>query len=229
MGDGVGECTSWEGRYRWRNAARTCPSCGADAIIRGREEFGGGWLCWGKRGGCGLSFGAEDSVITDQPLGKVVNDDLAASWNTVLKMARKRAMVDAVISTTRTSGLFTQDLDDDHSDRSGDPKPQRQTATPQRQQRTTTPGGRVDWSAFWAAVAQAFGEHPPKTDLRQAVIQIIAGGELKDMAPADLARLPAVIAEAFAAVDWRTIRDLEDVPQDAIDHAIRLLLSGGEA
>src|SRR6185436_16123831 len=32
--------------------------------------------------------------------------------NTVLKMAQKRAKIQAVIGVTRTSGLFTQDLDE---------------------------------------------------------------------------------------------------------------------
>jgi hypothetical protein len=32
--------------------------------------------------------------------------------NTVLKMAKKRALIDAVLSATRSSGLFTQDIED---------------------------------------------------------------------------------------------------------------------
>jgi len=32
--------------------------------------------------------------------------------NTILKMAKKRALVDAVLSATRSSGLFTQDIED---------------------------------------------------------------------------------------------------------------------
>jgi hypothetical protein len=32
--------------------------------------------------------------------------------NTVLKMAKKRALIDAVLSATRASGLFTQDIED---------------------------------------------------------------------------------------------------------------------
>ena len=33
-------------------------------------------------------------------------------WNTVLKMAKKRALVDATLSATNASGLFTQDTED---------------------------------------------------------------------------------------------------------------------
>lgn len=44
--------------------------------------------------------------------------------NTLLKMAKKRAMVDAVLSATRASGLFTQDVEEMDVER-----PQQRTAT----------------------------------------------------------------------------------------------------
>lgn len=40
------------------------------------------------------------------------NPDIADTWNTVLKMAKKRAFVDAVKSTTAASDIFTQDIED---------------------------------------------------------------------------------------------------------------------
>lgn len=40
------------------------------------------------------------------------NPDIADQWNTVLKMAKKRAFVDAVKSTTAASDIFTQDVED---------------------------------------------------------------------------------------------------------------------
>ena len=33
-----------------------CPACGAAAIIKGKEEYGGGWLCFKAKGGCGTKF-----------------------------------------------------------------------------------------------------------------------------------------------------------------------------
>jgi len=33
-----------------------CPACGVAAIIKGKEEYGGGWLCFKKNGGCGTKF-----------------------------------------------------------------------------------------------------------------------------------------------------------------------------
>lgn len=48
------------------------------------------------------------------------NQDAANIANTVLKMSKKRALVDATLSATRASGMFTQDLEDmDFEDRPG--------------------------------------------------------------------------------------------------------------
>jgi len=43
---------------------------------------------------------------------KVEHDNPADTWNTVRKMAAKRAFVHAVLNTTAASDMFTQDLDD---------------------------------------------------------------------------------------------------------------------
>lgn len=43
---------------------------------------------------------------------KEENPDIADVWNTVIKMAKKRAFVDAVKSTTAASDIFTQDIED---------------------------------------------------------------------------------------------------------------------
>ena len=43
---------------------------------------------------------------------RLAGPDVYALANTILKMAEKRALVDAVLSATSTSALFTQDLED---------------------------------------------------------------------------------------------------------------------
>lgn len=107
-----GSCNSWETKYRYRNAARRCPNCGGEHIIKGKAEFGGGWLCWKKKGGCGDTFAATDARITDQADGKVANEAVADVVNTVEKMAEKRALVAATIIATGWSDLVTQDVED---------------------------------------------------------------------------------------------------------------------
>lgn len=112
VGTGVGSCNSWEGKYRWRESKRKCPLCQKEAIIAGKAEYGGGWLCWKKREGCGAKFLEDDKAIVDQKAGKEINDDVPTLKNTILKMAKKRAKIDAVIAVTRSSGIFTQDMED---------------------------------------------------------------------------------------------------------------------
>jgi hypothetical protein len=109
VGAGIGSCNSMEARYRWRDASRKCPKCQAEAIIKGKEEYGGGYLCFAKKGGCGAKFKDTDTTITDQSLARIENDDVYTIVNTILKMAKKRALVDATLSVTRSSGVFTQD------------------------------------------------------------------------------------------------------------------------
>lgn len=113
MGSGMGSCSSRETKYAYRSAARKCPSCGAEAIIKGKAEYGGGWLCYGKKGGCGTKFSDGDQSIEGQKIGRVENEDLADQYNTVLKMANKRSLVAAVLNVTAASDIFDQDLDDD--------------------------------------------------------------------------------------------------------------------
>ncbi len=112
VAEGFGSANSREGRYRWRNAARACPSCGKDTIIKGKAEYGGGWICFAKKGGCGAKFSAGDQAIEGQEQGRVDNDDIASLANTILKMAKKRALVDAALALSRCSDLFGQDLED---------------------------------------------------------------------------------------------------------------------
>lgn len=112
VGSGLGSCSSWESKYRWREGQRVCPTCQQATIIKGKEEYGGGWLCWTKKGGCGAKFAQTDPAVIGQTIGRVENPDITDTKNTVLKMAQKRAKIQAVIGVTRTSGLFTQDLDE---------------------------------------------------------------------------------------------------------------------
>jgi hypothetical protein len=112
MAEGIGSCNSMEGRYRWRDAKRSCPSCGSAAIIKGKAEYGGGWVCFKKQGGCGKNFQDGDQSIESQPLGKIENDDPYTLANTILKMAQKRAHVAATLNATGASRIFTQDVED---------------------------------------------------------------------------------------------------------------------
>lgn len=113
LGYGEGLCTTREKKYGKRKAERICPQCGQPAVIKGKAEFGGGWLCWARKGGCNAKWADGDQAIEGQQNGDVDNPELPDTWNTVVKMAAKRARIDAVLATTGASALFTQDVEDD--------------------------------------------------------------------------------------------------------------------
>ena len=114
VAEGVGSCSSMESKYRWRKGGRVCPACRAGTIKR--STFGNkGWYCFAKIGGCGAKFEPEAEEITSQEGdegGRQENPDIADVYNTVLKMAKKRAFVDATLTATAASNIFTQDLED---------------------------------------------------------------------------------------------------------------------
>jgi len=120
--DGVGTCSTLESKYRWRKAERKCPKCGQNAIIMGKAEYGGGFVCWKKKGGCDAKFASDDEAITSQSSERTENEDPADQWNTVRKIAFKRGLVHGSINATNTSELWTQDMEDNAGD-GGAPAP----------------------------------------------------------------------------------------------------------
>ena len=88
IGAGIGECSSAEEKYSWRGAVHA-KEWQATAENRRRVKF--------------LRDGREIQQVRTNPA------DVA---NTILKMAKKRAQVDAVITATAASDIFTQDIED---------------------------------------------------------------------------------------------------------------------
>lgn len=101
------------------------------------------------------------------------NQDAAGIANTVLKMAKKRALVDATLSATRASGMFTQDLEDvefepergNYSPRSSNRNDEREAPRPR--------AGRDDEAPDEGGVAAATGN--PMTEPQHRAIMAIAG------------------------------------------------------
>lgn len=132
MGQGVGSGSTLESKHRWRGGDRKCPACGKASIIVGKKEYGGGFVCFAKKGGCGAKFGDNDPQITSQQIGKAENPDIADVYNTVLKMAKKRAQVDAILTVTAASDIFTQDIEDFAGQEPVAPTPPPSTDAPTR-------------------------------------------------------------------------------------------------
>lgn len=157
LGEGVGSCSTMESKYRWRKGGPKCPTCGVPAIMRSRfvdkETNVAGWYCNDKRGGCGAQFPHSAHQIAEQAVGRIENADIADTYNTVLKMAKKRAQVDATLTALGVSDLLTQDLEDmDLGDQREDapapsksppPKTAKQVVPPKDAKKTEEPP-RVD-------------------------------------------------------------------------------------
>jgi hypothetical protein len=94
VSEGLGECNSYESKYRYR------------------------WV---------IEFDVPEGVDKTRIVSKTVyskvkkrhftfyrfdNEDIFSQVNTIIKMAKKRAMVDAALSVGRLSELFTQDIED---------------------------------------------------------------------------------------------------------------------
>tara|TARA_Y100000310_G_C20591798_1_gene768474 strand:- start:174 stop:1427 length:1254 start_codon:yes stop_codon:yes gene_type:complete len=110
--EGWGSANSYEVKYRWRESKRRCPDCGREAIIKSKAEWGGGWVCHKKQGGCGVKRDDGDREVESQTTGRVPNEAVHDQINTLLKMGKKRSLIDGALSVGRLSDVFTQDIED---------------------------------------------------------------------------------------------------------------------
>jgi hypothetical protein len=118
VGEAIGSANSREEKYVSQTTARVCPQCGKPAIIKGREEYGGGWLCYANKGGCGAKFADDDKRMIQDQGGVTNSTKVWGLYHTLESIAQKRAYVKATRNATATSDIFTdedvQPEDDDH-------------------------------------------------------------------------------------------------------------------
>ena len=102
------------------------------------------------------------------------NQDAAGIANTVLKMAKKRALVDATLSATRASGMFTQDLEDiEFEPERGNYSPRSNRSDDCRNDEREAPRNRAEQSESDAFDAPPTGN--PMTEPQHRAIMAIAG------------------------------------------------------
>lgn len=93
IAEGVGEANTMESkfRYRWIPEYKMPKNSLTEGLVyeTRKDKEGNYYKCF-----------------------RIENDDPWSLWNTILKMAKKRALIDATLSATRSSGIFTQDLED---------------------------------------------------------------------------------------------------------------------
>lgn len=91
LGAGIGECSSQEEKYSWRR-----PICAEEFELTPENR---------RR----VKFGKYQGRVEKQAQ---IRTNPADVRNTVLKMAKKRALVDAILTVTAASDIFTQDIED---------------------------------------------------------------------------------------------------------------------
>ncbi len=93
VSEGVGQCNSKESKYRWRwlFANELPPDIDKSTLKKqtGMSRYNKPYTRY-----------------------RVENEDIFSQVNTILKMAKKRALVDAALSAGRLSEIFTQDMED---------------------------------------------------------------------------------------------------------------------
>lgn len=88
VGSGIGECSSGEEKYMWRAAVSNAEF---DATLETMRR---------------IKYRKDGSEVQQV---RVPPADLA---NTILKMAKKRALIDAVLTATAASDIFSQDIEE---------------------------------------------------------------------------------------------------------------------
>lgn len=163
VAEGTGEANVYESKYRWRWVYERDLPKGIDKESLVCKEFEG------KNGGTYKKY-------------RIENTDLFDQWNTVLKMAKKRALVDAVLSATRSSGIFSQAEDEldawIEGEAEEEPVEQPPTRPPQQQRQNTRTG---------QARGQGRGPANPNAPASEAQVKAIFGaGKSKGLSSDDI-------------------------------------------
>jgi hypothetical protein len=119
LATGVGSCSTMESKYRYRGGEKKGVEEEDGSMRPVPKEF------WNLKkageideaqtliGGPGFSAGKIGGAWVVCEVGeKMENADIADVYNTVLKIAKKRAYIDGILSATGASDTFTQDLED---------------------------------------------------------------------------------------------------------------------
>lgn len=116
VGGGVGSCSTMEKKYRYRKLDTATEVAAPQSYWDSRNAS----ILAKALKDAGVDVPAEAELGTTKENGSWViaikergeNPDIADVYNTCLKMAKKRWLVDATLSATGASALFTQDLED---------------------------------------------------------------------------------------------------------------------
>jgi hypothetical protein len=142
VAEGMGSCNSRESRYRWRwvDEADVPPNLDTSKLVTRRAsksefqfaidkaettgKYGKPAEYWQEfkdaiTDGSARSFMKGTKSGQEYPAWEIAsvsyrvpNEDIASQVNTILKMAKKRAFIDATLTATNASEFYTQDMED---------------------------------------------------------------------------------------------------------------------
>lgn len=158
---------SWEKKYRTVNAGRKCPACGSTSIMKSKEEWGGGYYCNAKNGGCAAKFPKGDKSIEGQEMGSKPNPHSADLVNTLQKMSQKRALIGTCLIAVNASEFYTQDIEDmpQYQDtQEAPPAPVQQPPPPPRRPAASTVN-RIQPQEPGTEAGEVLEDHAPMDEL----------------------------------------------------------------
>jgi hypothetical protein len=191
IGEGVGECSSYESKYRYRWVSEyKVPShiSKEDLLFEEKDE----WKNDQKTGNKYKSY-------------RIPNDDLFSQWNTVLKMAHKRALTGVTLQCTRSSGIFMQD-EAEMDEYAGVPEEDRKKARGAQGRTASASNGR-------AAGASTGGQSSGSATQKNRVLALMKKASLTWDALAEEATfaldrpIKKVIADILIEDDWRKVAE----------------------
>jgi hypothetical protein len=111
---GIGSCSTMESKYRYRGGEKKPTGELVPKEYWNLRKEGQTTEAQQLLGGPRYGASKIDGVWQICEFGeKMENPDIADTYNTVLKMAKKRAYVDGILSATAASDIFTQDIIDE--------------------------------------------------------------------------------------------------------------------
>jgi len=152
--EGIGSCNSKENKYRWRWVTEKEIPQDVDKNALPKKTING-------------QYG-------NYILYRLENDDIFSQVNTIQKMAKKRALMDAVLSACRLSSIFTQDIDDEdikngvyHSQPQPQPQPQTQPKQASQPSTSSTQENKIDGKTMLEAKKLLTEVYGPKAGLEK--------------------------------------------------------------
>lgn len=113
MGGGIGSCSTMENKYRFRGGEKVFTEEKVPAEYWNLRKAGKLEDAQELIGGHGYGVGKNDGAWMICEFGeKMEHDNPADFYNTCEKMAKKRALVDATLTVTAASDIFTQDIEE---------------------------------------------------------------------------------------------------------------------